>query len=117
MRFFFFVMRLFSDSFRRSKSIVFNFITHVSNSKPPDHADKLTMDIFWRRNYTLKYAKLVYFKLELELKFIRIRRGSRTCLDGIIEEGEPTDTPARYFDIAVMKKLTENKQQQNSETE
>lgn len=47
----------------------------------------------------------------------RIRRGSRTCLDGIFKEKERTDTPARYFDIAVMKKLTENKQQQNSEME
>lgn len=61
---------------------------------------------------------LKFVERRARVKFIRIRRGSRTCLDGIFaEEEEAADTPARYFDIAVMKKLTENKQQQNSETE
>lgn len=60
---------------------------------------------------------LKFVERRARVKFIRIRRGSRTCLDGIFAEEEEADTPARYFDIAVMKKLTENKQQQNSEME
>lgn len=60
---------------------------------------------------------LKFVERRARVKFIRIRRGSRTCLDVIFAEEEAADTPARYFDIVVMKKLTENKQQQNSETE